>query len=94
MIVIVAICVLVLVVVAAFFAGGFGRTGTITDSEAMGRGCELWKTTKACATGTWDGIKIPNYRPAGEASDQSLKTACTRRGYTTETDCKVACGCP
>ncbi|MFH0836576.1 MAG: hypothetical protein V1870_00440 [Candidatus Aenigmatarchaeota archaeon] len=95
MMVIIAIAVLVLVVIGAFFIGGAGRLSTIDDLSAFGQGCQQWKAIGCSGDAGGAGITITNYRPTGEATDQSLKLACTR---LTKLDisgsCKKACGCP
>jgi len=100
MIVIIAIAVLVLVVIAAFFVGGFGKLpGGLSDNAAFAAGCNLLRTTHNCATDP-SQITVPNYKPPGYTTDQTLGMACTNLGYSVVPDaegripCRVACGCP
>ncbi|MBI5332748.1 MAG: hypothetical protein HZB65_04190 [Candidatus Aenigmarchaeota archaeon] len=95
MMVIIAIAVLVLVVIGAFFIGGAGKLSTVDDLTAFGQGCQQWRATGCSGTVDGSGIIVKNYRPTGESSDQSLKLACERLSkLDSANSCKKACGCP
>lgn len=104
MIVVIAIAVLVLVVIAAFFVGGAGQLSQVQHQQAFAQGCNALRFTYNCNEGNVpatttgavgiDAIIIPNYKPLGVTSDQSLSVACTNIGYGTANACKTACGCP
>ena len=94
MIIIIAIAVLVLIVLAAFFVGGVGRqVGTITDTEAFSKGCLILKIGRNCAVSPTQ-IVIKDYKPLGQDTDGSLLQACqnTNNGADDAT-CKRSCGC-
>ena len=98
MIVIIAIAVLVLVVIAAFFVGGAGKLGSVSDVDALGQGCQQWRT-QGCSDSP-SSITIKGYDPTGKGSDSDLGTACSRLAYdpnaqwTNQRSCLRACGCP
>ena len=102
MIVIIAIAVLVLVVIAAFFIGGAGKLGTTNDVTAFGEGCQRWVTIGCGVQAA--AINVPGYNPNGIAglaeTGDTLATACTRMGYdplgplTNPISCRARCGCP
>ena len=100
MIIIIAIAVLVLVVVAAFFIGGFSKTGTIGDSEAFGKACQIARSNNC----VWAKTTIDGYTPAGggtvttETACLKIHTECNQgslqQGDTIDKCCQRACGCP
>ena len=79
MVVILAIAVLVLVVVAAFFvlqAGGSQRS--INDQVAWGNGCAT-SISRGCNLADFaptTGLKIPNYDPQGNDERQQGASVC------------------
>ncbi len=83
-VVIIIIAVLVLLAAASFFARGFGSgAGTISDAEALGKGCAVWRA-RGCER-TSPGEQIPviyieGYNPTGGADKlhTTLKEACIR----------------
>lgn len=92
-IVIVAIAVLVLVVLAAFFTGFIGRSfGTINHNDAWTRGCSTAKA-QGCLVSAFTGtttsesalctdsatpcLTITDYDPDGDGRFDSLLTACS-----------------
>ena len=99
MMVIIAIAVLVLVVVGAFFIGGVGKLGTVDDISAFGQGCQQWKAV-GCSNQA-NQIFIKGYDPTGteitstNTAGDTLQTACERLSkLDSASSCKKACGCP
>ncbi len=77
LVVIIAICVLVLLAVAAFFAGGFGSgAASIGDSSALQKGCGMWKS-QGCKLNSCD-IGIVGYDYDADGVPNMLSDACQR----------------
>jgi len=78
LIVVIALAVIVLLGVAAFFMGGF-TAGTVrmTDTQAWNDGCATWRM-RGCKLSDVDDIKIQNYDPDGDGEPDSLAVACSR----------------
>ena len=103
MIVVIAIAVLALTVIAAFFTGSIGGgINSITVEQAWNRACTNLKSVQDCSN---TNFKISGYALAaggkGIVESQSgpgidFLTVCGLKGITTtpETNCIKACGCP
>ena len=108
LIVILAIAILVMVVVAAFFVGAVTPgIGGISLDSALGKACQVWRDTYACSD---DAITIKNvkYKEKGDAApkDYSVEKLCEIKGWSesrtvgtganavTVNECKRNCGCP
>lgn len=77
LVVIIAICVLVLLAVAAFFAGGFGGgTASISDSAALQKGCGMWQS-RGCKVNDCD-LEVPGYDFNADKKLNTLSEACLR----------------
>jgi hypothetical protein len=97
MIIIIAIAMLILVIVGAFFSGTFGGTvGSISLENALNQACSQLVTIYNCDDGKLGTISV-NYKETGQ-SDATLKPLsrlCTLKlgsGYTIEA-CMRYCGC-
>jgi hypothetical protein len=83
LVVIIAIAILVLLALAAFFASGFGGgTASISDAQALNKGCGIWKS-RGCAGADSGGvyteletITIPGYVDPSSGEQKSLGEAC------------------
>jgi len=76
MIVIIAISVIVLLAIAAFFMGGFiGGSTTISDQSALSSGCGTWKN-RGCAPN--ENFKIVGYDWNLDNQTDYLSDACFR----------------
>jgi hypothetical protein len=93
-IVIVAVAILVLAVIAAFFVGALGTNmAGINLEQAFTKGCEALIRAYNCdenkiSDGT---IKVLGY-PNPEDTDTTFYSLCLQKGYSAST-CAVACGC-
>ena len=100
MIVVIAIAVLVLVVVAAFFAGRIGSgTGDINLEAAFAQGCNNLRSIHNCAVSEISLITVQGYLPQGTSATQypngyPFGGVCTAKGFSALAECAVACGCP
>ena len=100
MVVILAVAVLVLVVVAAYFVISAGRGfGAITTEQAWVNGCQKLKQVENCLASA-GSIVIKDYNPANKEdlknTGDTLLTACkTKFADSTfaDTTCKQSCGC-
>ena len=92
-IVIIAIAILVLAVVAAFFTGVLGGgIATISLEQAFTKGCDSLSRGYNCdVSAISDEIKILNYPTEGQ--DASFSQICRAKLYSTDEACAVACGC-
>ena len=90
MVVILAVAMLILVVVGAFFSGYFGG-GTL--DIALNQACNQFVTIYNCDETKLDRVTVMYTLPG--KSDQeavSLKRLCELKGYNSET-CMRVCGC-
>lgn len=95
MIIVIAIAVLVLVVVSAFFAGqtggGFQSIGL---EQAFTQGCGALRSAYDCNPNFVASVNIPGYKTgATDTSTHHLGEICERKGITTNEACARACGC-
>ncbi len=98
MIVIIAVAVLVLTVIAAFFTGALGQgVNTIAVENAFQKGCQLAKTVYNCNT---NSFPVSGYRPTASNSIQedptgsvSFSVICNLKGAADQTTCLRLCGC-
>ncbi len=101
-VVIIVIAVLVMLAVAAFFSGGFTQSrSTISDADALNKGCAVWRA-KGCEQGT-GGNRIPfilidKYDPNGNGIDKddvswnndgTLREACKRVLFNNQEPFKI-----
>ncbi len=100
LIVILAIAILVMVVVAAFFVGVFGpSTAGISLDKSLSEACQKWRTLYACADTAKSEVKAL-YQAPSEASptEHTVLDLCTKKGWLTGPggvdECKRGCGCP
>ncbi|MBI4163127.1 MAG: hypothetical protein HY513_05575 [Candidatus Aenigmarchaeota archaeon] len=101
-IVIIAIAVLVLTVIAAFFTGALGGgTNAIATEQAFQKGCQLLRTVQACDSGRIEFVTIAGYRASqnGITADATspgvpMLTVCTLKGASDASTCAQLCGCP
>ena len=103
MIVVIAIAVLALTVIAAFFTGSIGKgINTFEVEQAWGKACNLAKSVYSC-DGTTD-FNIAGYKITGDSitsggtTDQGVpfSTVCRLKGQdaTVLKKCYDFCGCP
>jgi len=98
LIVIIAIAVLVLIVLAAFFTGAIGPgTTTISRAAALQSACTRLRTVYNCdiTTSRWSSIEVP-YEKSGDppGAKETLRELCEAEGITLESECAITCGCP
>ena len=94
-IVIIAIAILVLSVLAAFFTG-FISGGIITLSleQAFTKGCDAFMRGYGCDnTDDVESVTVPGY-PTKDDLDTTLQDVCADKGLLTNDACARACGCP
>ena len=78
MVVIIAVAVIVLLSLAAFFMSGFIHpTAKMSDTDAWNTGCGMWRM-RGCKLADVDDITILGYDPDGDGEDDSLAVACAR----------------
>ena len=78
MVVIIAVAVIVLLSLAAFFMGGFVHpTAKMSDTDAWNTGCGMWRM-RGCKLADVDDITILGYDPNGDGKDDSVAVACAR----------------
>ncbi len=100
LIVIIAIAVLVLVVLAAFFTGALGTgTASINRAAAIDAGCQRLRTIYNCDTSKIDTIDVPYKKPGDTVTDPThkLREICNDEGLTNTggvDECAVRCNCP
>lgn len=97
MIIIIAIAMLILVVVGAYFSGAFGGTSNAISLEnAFSQACSQLVSAYNCDTQYMGTIKV-NYKPSGSATalSKSLTDLCILKGVdmTTLITCARLCGC-
>lgn len=98
LIVILAIAVMILVIVSAWFVGVFTTQQlTAADEDAFRSGCQRLRLDYSCAVSPTE-IKIRGYRPYANslAEGDTLLTACIRKFPEVGRDenaCKVKCDC-
>ena len=105
-IVVVAIAVLVLVVLAAFFAGWLGvSTSEMSLETSLNKACSNWRSLYNCADSGYVDNPDPvseddlgataQYQALGDEFPRSYSVAelCNLAGYTTEDACRRKCGC-
>lgn len=97
LIVILAIAILVMVVIAAMFVMYTGQAGSsLSDSTAWSQGCQTVRQ-RGCLSTDFTGTtayKVPNYRPSGGTTDESILVACQRFFADTTLDgttCRTKC---
>ena len=90
MIIILAIAVIVLLSVVAFYTGGLtSSTTSISDADAWNRGCGIWKLRGCNET---DDFQISGYDFDGDGTADKLSDACRNYlGYTSMSDCHRVC---
>lgn len=102
LIVIIAIAVLVLVVLAAFFTGAIGGgTNSIALNTALDSACQKWRSIYNCAIGSIGTATAP-YKMPGTTTEAPipLTTLCQQAGLNTVinadgiVECAARCGCP
>ena len=100
LIVIIAIAVLVLIVLAAFFSGAFGgSTGTIDLQTAFNSACNKLRNVYNCDQNSVSDVKV-SYTPVGKPNEPNFplyggtQSLCGLLSYTTPYECARACGCP
>lgn len=76
MIVIMAVAIVVLLAAVTFFSGVIPIMGTISDYDALNRGCAIWKE-RGCEVADIINIKISGYDPDRKGT-ATLFTACKR----------------
>ena len=78
MVVIIAVAVIVLLSLAAFFMSGFVQpTAKMSDTDAWNTGCGMWRM-RGCKLADVDDITILGYDPNGDGKDDSVAVACAR----------------
>ena len=78
MVVIIAVAVIVLLSLAAFFMSGFVHpTAKMSDTDAWNTGCGMWRM-RGCKLEDVDNITILGYDPNGDGNDDSVAMACAR----------------
>jgi hypothetical protein len=100
MIVVIAIAVLVLTVVAAFFVGQTGGgVDTVRFESAFTSACTTWRTAYNCAD-TNMGLVPVNFKFSGQTQNANMDQMCkykilgsTTTGTYSTTDCQRLCGC-
>lgn len=94
MIVIIAVAVLILVAVIAFFATQFGNSGdTIAQQNAFNGACNTLKAIYNCQPNFVSQITT-TYTAPGASTPMSLLDLCTRLKQTNvPTTCAKFCGC-
>ena len=96
MIVIIALAVIVLLAIGAFFAGGIlNPTTQSADVNAWASGCGMMKL-RGCIltdfTANLDTLTVAGYDVNKDGVDESAFTACKRAtGYSTVADCHIDC---
>ena len=104
MIVIIAVAVLVLTVIAAFFTGALGGgQNAIATEQAFQKGCQLLRTVYACNSNSVGSVSVSGYSlttSGGIASDPQnqvgvpLLTICNAKGAGQDSvRCAQLCGC-
>ncbi len=99
LIVVIAIAVLVLIVLAAFFSGAFGSSvGSMDRQAALNTACAKLRTIYNCATSNLHTITVMHREP-GDAVERAypLSELCTlvdRNPQGTPNECAIGCGCP
>jgi hypothetical protein len=97
-IVIIAITILVVVVITVFFVAMGGKQAiSISDYDALGKGCTELALRYNCNAAQYWNVKIPNYDASatGCNNNGTFCVACKRNGYDTAENCsKLACKCP
>ncbi|MBS3054747.1 MAG: hypothetical protein J4431_04375 [Candidatus Aenigmarchaeota archaeon] len=97
-IVVVAIAVLVMMVIAGFFVGGFQPTSQIPLSTAIANACDIARTTYNCAEVSLVSARV-TYTKAGEEEPApvTLGELCTISGIAEGPEfskqCLARCGC-
>ena len=90
-IVIIAIAILVLTVVAAFFVGGVGPgMQTITLEQAFTKGCDSLVRGNNCDKTKISSIIVTGYPATGDTIP--FNQVCAQKGYDIDS-CARACGC-
>jgi L-asparagine transporter-like permease len=103
MIVIIAVAMLVLVVISAFFMGGVsGPTNQINIENAFSTGCNSLRA-QGCSN-IMSSINVPGFKQYGNGLTTTTKISeynvnmdlvCQLKfGLGKEEQCRVACGCP
>ena len=100
MVVVIAVAVIVLLSLAAFFMSGFVHPTTkMSDTDAWNTGCGVWRM-RGCKIEDVTKIKIAGYDTNGDGVDDSLAVACQRVfGYSqseaestgTDNPCWIKC---
>ncbi len=94
-IVVIAIAVLVMVALGAFFAANFwGNTNIINQQQALSNGCNSLRTLYECKASRVNSVIISGYSPSGMTNAKcSLGYVCGKQGAADTVACAKMCGC-
>ncbi len=95
-IVIIAIAVLVMVAIGAFFVSGFWKgVSSIDETAAFSAGCGNLRNIYECKASNVNNVVLAGYSPSGTTNAKcNLGYLCAKKGASDVVQCAKLCGCP